>query len=276
MTTPFYERLTTAQRNNDSLVCVGLDTDPSRLPASLKSRTDAVVEFNRKIIDATHDLVCAYKLNLAFYEALGDRCWDTIHRTLQYIPQEIVTIGDAKRGDIGNTATMYARSMFDDYQFSATTVNPFMGKDSVAPFLVDPARGTFVLALTSNPGAKDFQYLRFNKKPLYEHIAARVKKWNTKKNCGLVVGATRPRELQRLRAIVPHMPFLIPGIGTQGGDLRSAVRYGCDKQGMMAVINASRSVLYASAKDDFADAARDAAISLRAEINILRAKYFKK
>ncbi len=276
MNTPFYERLSQAQRKNDTLVCVGLDTDPSRLPSSLHERTDAVVEFNRKIIDATHDLVCAYKLNLAFYEALGDRCWDTIHRTLQYIPHEIVTIGDAKRGDIGNTAAMYVRSMFDDFQFTAATVNPFMGKDSVAPFLVNPARGAFVLALTSNPGARDFQYMLFDKKPLYEHVATRVKKWNTEKNCGLVVGATRPRELQRLRVIVPKMPFLIPGIGTQGGDLRSAIRYGCDKHGTMAVINASRSVLYASAGTDFADAARHTVISLRAEINILRAKYFKK
>ena len=270
----FLERLRAIQRRSDSLVCIGLDTDLNRIPASLQSARDPVVEFNTRIIDATKDLVCAYKINLAFAEAAGERAWSIVHQTLSRIPEGIITIGDAKRGDIGSSAAMYARSLFDEFRFTACTVNPYMGSDSVEPFIRDAERGAFILALTSNAGAKDFQYLRIRAKPLYEHVVAKAKRWNTKQNCGVVVGATRPAELRRIRALAPDMPILIPGVGAQGGDLKSAVRYGCDRNGDLAVINASRSVLYASAGDDFAPAARTAALTMRDEINRYREKYF--
>jgi orotidine-5'-phosphate decarboxylase len=263
----FTDLLRTAQRTQGSLLCVGLDPDPARFPDEVRRAPDPIVEFNRRIIDATSDLVCAYKINLAFYEGAGERGWQIVHRTLEAIPKGIVTIGDAKRGDIGNSSALYARALMEDFRFDACTVNPYMGTDSVLPFLTDPARGVFILAVTSNPGARDFQYLKVRGKPLYEHVIARARKWNARKNCGLVVGATRPAELKRVRAQVPDMPILLPGIGTQGGDLRAAVRHGCDRHGELAVINASRSVLYASAGGNFADAARTEALALRDAIN---------
>ena len=270
MATPFYERIRSIQRKHNSLLCVGLDTDVSKIPGSLNSRKNSVVEFNRRIIEATQDLVCAYKLNLAFYEALGAACHAVVLHTLESIPADVLRIGDAKRGDIGNTAEMCAKAMFERLRFDAITLHPYMGSDSVEPFLRDEARGAFILALTSNAGAKDFQYLPVRGKPLYEHVVARSRKWNTRNNCGLVVGATRGKHLQRIREIEPRMPLLIPGIGAQGGDLRSAVQFGCDATGEMAIINASRSVIYASSGSDFADAARAAALSLRDTMNSLR------
>ena len=270
----FTQRLRRIQRKANSLLCIGLDTDIAKVPESLFAYGDPVYEFNRRIIDATKDLVCAYKINLAFYETTGEHGWYAVHQTLARIPKEIVTIGDAKRGDIGNSSEMYARLLVDDYEFMATTVNPYMGEDSVKPFLKNSRQGAFILAVTSNPGAKDFQYLTVKGHPLYEQVIARTKKWNVKKNCGLVVGATRPKELQRIRRLVPDMPILIPGIGAQGGDLKSAVRYGCDKKGELAVINASRSIIYASRGDDFAVAARREAITLSNRINQIREEYF--
>jgi orotidine-5'-phosphate decarboxylase len=270
----FTQRLRKIQRKSNSLLCIGLDTDINQIPEYLFEYGDPIYEFNRRIIDATRDLVCAYKINLAFYEATGEHGWYTIHQTLARIPEEIITIGDAKRGDIGNSADYYARLLVDDYEFAASTVNPYMGEDSVKPFLKNSHQGAFILALTSNPGARDFQYLKSGGKPLYQHVIAHARKWNTKKNCGLVVGATRPKELQQIRSTVPDMPILIPGIGAQGGDLKSAVRYGCDKHGELAVINASRSIIYASANNDFAAAARTAAVALRDEINSYRQMFF--
>jgi orotidine-5'-phosphate decarboxylase len=270
----FYQKLRRIQKKNDSLLCVGLDTDINKIPEFLFEWGDPIYEFNRRIIDATKDLVCAYKINLAFYEVTGEHGWYTVHQTLARIPEEIVTIGDGKRGDIGNSSERYAKLFVDDYEFAASTVNPYMGEDSVAPFLKNRHQGAFVLALTSNPGARDFQYLPVRGKPLYEHVVARARRWNRRNNCGLVVAATRPMELRRIRKLAPGMPFLIPGVGAQGGDVRSAVRYGCDGDGMMAIINASRSVLYASRGEDFARAAREAALALRDEINTYRRKYF--
>jgi len=266
----FSQRLRRIQRKHKSLLCIGLDTDINKLPEFLFAFGDPVYEFNRRIIDATKDLVCAYKINLAFYEVTGEHGWYTVHQTLARIPEEIVTIGDAKRGDIGNSSALYAKLIVDDYEFAACTVNPYMGEDSVKPFLKNAHQGAFLLALTSNPGAKDFQYLKAGGKPLYEHVVARAKKWNTKKNCGLVVGATRPKELQRIRKLAPDLPILIPGVGAQGGDLKSAVRYGCDRHGELAIINASRSIIYASGGEDFAEAARAAALSMRDQINAHR------
>jgi orotidine 5'-phosphate decarboxylase subfamily 2 len=271
----FTQRLRTIQKSKKSLVCVGLDTDPTRIPQALRSYEDPVLEFNRRIIEATFDLVCAYKLNLAFYESLGERGWSVLRKTLSYIPEGIITIGDAKRGDIGNTAEMYARALLVDQQFSATTVNPYMGFDSVEPFIRNPHQGAFILAVTSNPGAKDFQYRKSGKRFLYEHVIRSVNGWNTKKNCGLVVGATRPNELRRVRTLAPDLPVLIPGVGAQGGDLESAVRYGCDRKGYLAVINSSRGIIYASGDADFAGAARNATSTLRDAINHLQSTFFK-
>ncbi len=271
----FTARLCITQRRTDSLLCIGLDSDVERIPKHLLRVDNPVLEFNKRIIDATADLVCAYKLNLAFYEALGEIGWRTVKETLAAIPPSVVTIGDAKRGDIGNTATMYAKSLFDDLGFDAVTVNPYMGFDSVAPFIEDTKRGAFILALTSNPGAKDFEYLKVKEKPLYEHVIARVKKWNVKKNCGLVIGATRPKELARVRKLVPDMPLLIPGIGAQGGDVQAAVRVGCDKKGELAILTASRSIIYASSGEDFAEVARAAAMTLRDAINAIRKRHFE-
>jgi orotidine-5'-phosphate decarboxylase len=270
----FYEKLRSIQHSGNSLLCVGLDSDISKIPKHLLQFENPILEFNKRIIEATKDLVCAYKLNLAFYEALGERGWSTIKNTLAAIPSDIVTIGDAKRGDIGNTAEMYAKSLYDDFGFNASTVNPYMGFDSVEPFIRNAEHGAFILALTSNAGAKDFEYLKSKEKLLYEHVIAKVKKWNVNNNCGLVVGATRPREMQRVRKLVPNMPLLIPGVGAQGGELVAAVRYGCDKNGEVAVINSSRGIIYASGGEDFADAARTAAMKLRGEMNAIRTKYF--
>ena len=270
----FLSKLLRIQRKHKSLLCIGLDPDINRIPEFLFAYGDPIYEFNRRIIDATKDLVCAYKINLAFYEVTGEHGWYTIHQTLARIPEEIVTIGDAKRGDIGNSSTAYAKLIMGDYEFAACTVNPFMGEDSVAPFLRYGNQGTFVLTLTSNPGAGDFQYLPVRGKPLYEHVVAKAKKWNKRRNVGLVVGATRPKELKRIRSLAPELPILIPGIGAQGGDIGSAVRYGCDDAGLRAIITASRSVIYASGGDDFAKAARTEALALRDRINSFRKEYF--
>lgn len=270
----FYHKLRAIQRKNNSLLCIGLDTDINKIPEFLFEFGDPIYEFNRRIIDATKDIVCAYKLNLAFYESVGEHGWYTVHQTLARIPETIVTIGDAKRSDIGNSAEKYAKLIVEDYEFGACTVNPYMGEDSVKPFMANRHQGVFVLALTSNPGAKDFQYLNVKGRPLYEQVIARVKKWNTRKNCGLVVGATRAKELQRVRKLAPDMPLLIPGVGAQGGDVKAAVRYGCDRHGEMAIINASRSIIYGSSGTDFPQAARAAALRLREQINAYRREFF--
>jgi len=266
----FTDRLRSVQEECRSLLCIGLDTDPAKLPVTVMSAADPVVVFNRQVIEATRDLVCAYKLNLAFYEALGERGWHALRETLAAIPPEVITIADGKRGDIGNSSELYARSLITGLRFGASTVHPYMGFDSIEPFLRHPEHGVFVLALTSNPGAKDFQYLTVNGKPLYEQVIARVRKWNTHNNLGLVAGATRPAQLKRIRSLAPGLPLLIPGVGAQGGDLKRAVTYGCDSRGFLGIINAGRSVLYASSGPDFAAAARQAAQTMRDEINRYR------
>lgn len=270
----FINKLQKVQRANKSLVCVGLDTDPSKLPRHLGSQKNAVIHFNQSIIEATSDLACAYKLNLAFYEALGERGWHIMKETLAAIPPEIVTIGDGKRGDIGNTAERYAHALYDELGFDAVTVNPYMGFDSVEPFIRDDEHGVFILALTSNEGSSDFQRLIIRGRPLYEKVIQASLKWNTRKNIGLVVGATHPEELEPIRALAPSMPILIPGIGKQGGDLESAVHFGCDARGRLALINASRSILFASSGKDFAAAARKETLQLRNQIQSYRRQFF--
>jgi len=262
----FIEKLTKAARQNSSLLCVGLDPDPGLMPDKV-----GTFEFNKAIINATHDLVCAYKPNFAFYEALGNEGLDALKRTVSYIPDDIPVIGDAKRGDIGNTAKAYAKAIFDYYGFDATTVNPYLGFDSVEPFFQYHDKGVFILCRTSNAGAIDFQSLRCevdsDYRQLFEIVAQKASQWNTHDNIGLVVGATYPEELRIIRERYPDMPLLIPGIGAQGGDLTTVVSYGVDKQGQKAIINSSRQIIYASREKDFAEAARQAAIELRNQIN---------
>jgi orotidine-5'-phosphate decarboxylase len=265
--TAFTDRLRSVQQSSNSLLCIGLDTDITKLPPSLPRTPDGVLEFNRRIIDATSDFVCAYKLNLAFYEALGEHGWRVLRETRERITSSTIAIADGKRGDIGNSSELYARSLITELHFDASTVHPYMGGDSLEPFFRFPEHGVFVLALTSNPGAKDLQYLKTGAKPLYEHVIGRAKRWNTNRNIGLVAGATRPAQLKRIRALAPGMPLLIPGIGAQGGDLKRAVQYGCDSEGLLAIINAGRNVIYASSGEDFTEAARKAAMTMKEQIN---------
>ena len=262
----FTEKLAGAVDKNRSLLCVGLDPDPALMPANL-----GIFEFNRAIIDATADLVCAYKPNIAFYEVFGSRGLDDLKRTRECIPADIPVIIDAKRGDIGNTARAYARGLFEYFNFDAVTVSPYLGYDSLEPFIQYADKGIFVLCRTSNAGAVDFQSLSCEvedgKKPLYEVVAAKVNGWNTRGNLGLVVGATYPEELQRIRQDYPDMPLLIPGVGTQGGELSEVVRHGVDAKRQRTIINSSRQILYASKGKDYAAAARRAAQELRDRIN---------
>jgi orotidine-5'-phosphate decarboxylase len=261
----FVNKLLAASRQNNSLLCVGLDPDRDKLPVK------DVLEFNRAIIEATSDLVCAYKPNLAFYEAMGVRGMSILKKTVEGIPGNIPVIGDAKRGDIGNTAVAYARSLFDYFRFDAVTLNPYLGYDSVEPFLNYSQRGIFILCRTSNRSAVDFQDIvdNFGMK-LYESVAMRANEWNTRGNIGLVVGATYPDELKTIRKMCPDMPLLIPGIGAQGGDLELTVKNGMDVHGEKAVIVAARQVLYASRGADYVQAARKAALGLRDSINKVR------
>ncbi|MBI4553090.1 MAG: orotidine-5'-phosphate decarboxylase [Candidatus Latescibacteria bacterium] len=266
---PFLQKLQAAVRRNRSLVCVGLDPDPDRFPPAVRDAADPIFAFNRAIIEQTADAVCAYKLNLAFYEVAGPAGLEALERTVKAIPDDVPVIADAKRGDIDNTARMYARALFEYYRFDAATVNPYMGRDAVQPFLDYRDRGVFVLCLNSNPTAHDIQHLTVDGRPLYLRIAEMVNEWNAHGNCGLVVGATNAESLGGIRAIVPEMPLLIPGIGAQGGDLQTVVAHGTDRNGEGILVNASRSILYAAAAD-FATAARSAVITLRDEMNRLR------
>ena len=258
----FLEKLINATRKNNSLLCIGLDPDPKRMPEKT-----GVFEFNKAIIDATSDLVCAYKPNFAFYEALGNAGLDALKRTVEHIPDDIPVIGDAKRGDIGNTAKAYAEAIFTYFNFDATTVNPYLGFDSIEPFIQYTDKGIFILCRTSNAGAVDFQSLRCEEGTLFEIVARKASQWNIHGNIGLVIGATYPEELKLIRDSHPDMPILIPGVGAQGGDLASAVRYGVDTHGEKAIINSSRQIIYASRGKDFAQAARQVASSLRDQIN---------
>ena len=260
---------TIQQRN--SLLCVGLDVNPDRIPPHIMKSEDPIFRFNKHIIDATADLVVAYKPNLAFYEALGSEGWNILKRTVSYIPEGILKIGDAKRGDIGSTAEKYAEGLFA-LGFDVITVNPYLGWDSIAPFIKEEKRGVFVLCLTSNPSSHDFQYLKVNGEALYQKVAKKVVQWNEKGNCGLVVGATHPAELEKIRNTAPELPFLIPGIGAQGGDLETSVLAGTDEKGGMAIINSSRGIIYASNGENFAEAARKKALKLRDNINRFREK----
>jgi orotidine-5'-phosphate decarboxylase len=261
----FVEKLLDISRKNNSLVCVGLDTDLDKIPRHVLGEDDPLFAFNRKIIDCTSD-----KPNMAFYEALGSKGWEALKKTCRYIPEEIPVIIDGKRGDIGNTARMYAKAIFEGLGGDAVTVNAYMGEDAIHPFLEYEGKCAFVLCLTSNKGAQDFQLSKVNGKPLYELVAEKVLDWNEKGNCGLVVGATYPEQLERIRQIAPSLPILIPGVGAQSGGVESTVKSGTDANGELAIINSSRAILYASAGEDFARAARGEATKLRDSINLHR------
>ncbi|MDP6778125.1 MAG: orotidine-5'-phosphate decarboxylase [Candidatus Latescibacteria bacterium] len=266
----FCDKLREAQQRNQSLVCVGLDPDTDRLPEPLRGSADPVGSFLGEIVAATRDLACVYKPNFAFFGAMGSEGWDILQGVLETIPDDIPTLLDFKAGDIGNTAAQYARMAYEHLGADAATVNPLMGRDAVEPFLAYADRCAFLLCLTSNPGSGDFQRLTTDDGPLYQAIARRAVAWSEIGSCGLVVGATHPGDLREVREIAPDLPFLIPGVGAQGGDADAVVREALDTSGGGIVVNASRSILYASNGSDFADAARRAAEELRQSLERAR------
>ena len=268
----FMQSLAQAWQRNDSLVCVGLDPEPAKFPAHLRADPDAVFAFCRAIVDATADLACAFKPQIAHFAALGAE--DALRRLIAHIHERhpgVPVILDAKRGDIGSTAQHYASEAFDRYGADAVTVNPYLGRDSVQPFLDRADKGVIILCRTSNPGARDLQDLDVGGRTLYQHVAEIVARdWNGHGNCALVVGATYPADLADVRRRVGNLPLLVPGVGAQGGDIEAVVRNGRATDGTGLMISSSRAILYASAGEDFADAARAAASTLRDEINRCR------
>ncbi len=272
--TGFVERLRAAWARNDSLVCVGLDPEPERFPRQLAQSAAPIFEFNRAIIDATADLVCAYKPQFAHYAAVGAE--DQLARTIEHIKKNhpaVQVILDVKRGDIGSTAERYATEAFVRYGADAATVNPYLGSDSLEPFLRHADKGVIVLCRTSNPGGRELQELAAPDTPLYQVVAKlAATRWNARGNCLLVVGATNPAELAQVRALVGDMPLLVPGVGAQGGDVAQAVKNGQSAAGTGLMISSSRAILYASDGADFASAARQATAVLRAEINRHRSR----
>ena len=259
-----------------SFLCVGLDPDLTKIPAHLLETEDPIFEFNKAIIDATHDLAVGYKPNTAFFEAYGIKGWMSLQKTINYINEnfpEIFTIADAKRGDIGNTSSMYAKAFFEDLNFDSVTVAPYMGKDSVEPFLVFENKHTIMLALTSNEGAFDFQTLTTNGKELYKQVLETSKTWKNSHNLMYVVGATKAEYFADIRKIVPDSFLLVPGIGAQGGSLSEVCKYGMnDKVGLL--VNSARAIIYASKGTDFAEKAREEALSVQKEMEeILSLKF---
>lgn len=259
-----------------SFLCIGLDSDITKLPAAVKNAPDPVFEFNKAIIEATHDLCVAYKPNLAFYESLGPKGWDTLQKTLEVIPKNVFTIADAKRGDIGNTGQQYAKAFFDELGFDSITLSPYMGKDSITPFLQQDGKWAIVLALTSNEGAMDFQILPIESfeddgntlrqpEQLYQRVLKTVSGWGTTANTMFVVGATRPQMLAEVRRIIPHHFLLVPGVGAQGGSLQDVCKYGLTPE-VGLLVNASRSIIFASTGDDFAQQARAEALKMQQEM----------
>jgi orotidine-5'-phosphate decarboxylase len=250
------QQLIEAIKAKGSFLCVGLDTDPDKVPEHLKGSMEGLLTFNKAIIDATRPYAVAYKPNIAFYEAMGPAGWELLAETLKYIGSTHFTIADAKRGDIGNTSKKYAQTFFETYSFDAITVAPYMGRDSVDPFLAFEGKWAIVLALTSNRGADDFQFLKDkdDNQPLYAQVIKKVASWGSSANTMYVVGATRPEMLEEVRALVPQHFLLVPGVGAQGGSLQEVCQYGLNAD-IGLLVNASRSILYASANHDFAEAA---------------------
>lgn len=268
----FMQALRARWSTADSLVCVGLDPEPAKFPAKFANDGDAVFAFCRDIVDATAPYVCAFKPQIAHFAALGAE--DALARLIAHVQAShpgIPVILDSKRGDIGSTAQHYATEAFDRYRADAVTANPYLGRDSVQPFLDRADRGVVILCRTSNPGAGDLQDLLVDGRPLYQHVARKVAhEWNGHGNCALVVGATWPAQLKEVRAIVGAVPFLVPGVGAQGGDVEAVVTNAKTADGTGLVVSSSRAVLYASGGDDFAQAAANAARDLRDQINRYR------
>lgn len=251
-----------------SYLCVGLDTDPDKLPKHLRSAEDPVFEFNKQIIDATHEYCVAYKPNIAFYEALGPRGWVSLQKTLEYIPKDIFTIADAKRGDIGNTSSLYAKTFFEYLNFDSLTVAPYMGEDSISPFLRYAGKWVILLAHTSNPGSQDFQLMvsKESGRTLYEEVMRKAMQWGNPEQLMFVVGATQSERMADIRKIAPEHFFLVPGVGAQGGDLEAVSRHGMNARcGLL--VNSTRAIIYASAGRDFGETAAKEARKVRQEMN---------
>lgn len=259
-------------RRKGSYLCVGLDTDINKIPKHLHSQDDPVFEFNKQIIDATHEYCIAYKPNLAFYEAMGPRGWESLKKTIEYLPAGMFSIADAKRGDIGNTASLYAQAFFDYFNFDAITIAPYMGADSVTPFLYKD-KWAILLAHTSNPGSADFQLFESaDGRKLYEEVIIRSKDWATPDQLMYVVGATRADRMEEIRALAPEHFFLVPGVGAQGGDLAQVSRAGMNSQCGL-IVNSSRAIIYASGEKDFAAKAGQEARKVRDEMEALLAAH---
>ncbi len=261
-------------QQKESYLCVGLDTDLEKIPRHLLSTVDPVFEFNRQIIDATYEFCVAYKPNIAFYEALGPKGWESLQKTLEYIPKNIFTIADAKRGDIGNTSSLYAKAFFQQMSFDSVTVAPYMGEDSVKPFLKFQDKWVILLAHTSNAGSADFQLLEsvVTGRKLYEEVLLKSQQWGSSDQIMYVVGATQAEKMQGIRALAPAYFFLVPGIGAQGGDLEMVSKFGMNKQcGLL--VNSARGIIYASTDNDFAAAAKREARRVRDEMKGYLEKY---
>lgn len=268
----FIEKIQKIVKKNNSLLCVGLDIDKQKMPRFLfKEKKDPYFEFNKSIINATKDTVCAYKLNMAFYEVLGKNGIELLEKTINYIPDDIVIILDGKRNDINSTARFYAKSLFEIFEADAVTINPYLGFDGIKPFLDYKEKCSFILCRTSNKSARDLQDIKSDNIPLYQIVANKIKDWNINKNCGAVVGATYINELKIIREILGEdIPLLIPGIGKQGGDIEKTVKFGTNKKGELAIINSSRGIIFAGKDKNFAEKARNTAIFLNEEIKKYR------
>ncbi|GAA4848657.1 orotidine-5'-phosphate decarboxylase [Algivirga pacifica] len=260
-------------KKKESFLCVGLDTDLSKIPSHLLKEEDPIFAFNKAIIDATADLCVAYKPNIAFYECMGAKGWESLQKTLEYIPKDIFTIADAKRGDIGNTSKMYAQAFFEQMNFDSVTVAPYMGTDSVTPFLEFDNKWVILLALTSNKGGLDFQIQELsNGRKVFEEVLTQSKEWGSSDQLMYVVGATRAESLGEIRQIIPDHFLLVPGVGAQGGDLASVAQYGMnDHCGLL--VNSSRGIIYASQEENFAEVARQEAQKLQGEMKGLLETY---
>ncbi len=251
-----YEKLK-SKTENDMHICVGLDSDKNKIPKHLLKFDDPVFEFNKQIISQTNKLAAAYKLNLAFYESEGIDGLKTLEKTLSEIPEEVLVIGDAKRGDIGNTSKMYASSLFDHFHFDASTLHPYMGSDSVEPFLEYNDKLNFILVLTSNPSSFDFEKQQLQSgKYLYQHVLTKVHDWNKNKNCGIVFGATQADELKENIKLIGDLPTLLPGVGSQGGSLEDVVKIFSNAASKNYLINISRALIYADNTEDYADVSK--------------------
>ncbi|MFC1725210.1 orotidine-5'-phosphate decarboxylase [candidate division KSB1 bacterium] len=261
----FTRKILSSVNRSGSIVSVGLDTDITKIPQFLLKEKDPVFEFNKMIIDETYRIAAAYKLNLGFYESFGARGFESALKTVEYIPAEVLKIGDGKRGDIGNSSKMYAKAIFEYFNFDAVTVSPYMGKDSIEPFAEYKDKGVFVLCITSNPGAGDFQkIIDKDGVPLYLRVLEKVNEWNINRNLGVVAGATKPEELIEIKKQANGMPILIPGVGSQGGDLQAVLRKEADEE--ILLINSSRGIIYASDGKDFHAAAKEKLTALNLEI----------